>query len=54
MDLAHLFSGELAAGEHRFAWNCGGALPCAPTDGMYECLVWMNGRVETLPMVLAR
>jgi len=48
------FSGELAAGEHRFAWNCGGALPCAPTDGMYECLVWMNGRVETLPMVLAR
>ncbi len=53
-EVAHLFSGELAAGEHSFVWDCGGALPCAPTDGMYECLVRMNGRVETLPVVLAR
>ncbi|HET6402939.1 MAG TPA: hypothetical protein VFH95_16265 [Candidatus Kapabacteria bacterium] len=48
-EVAHLFSGELAAGEHSFAWSNPG-LP----DGMYECLVRMNGRVETLPVVLAR
>ncbi|HET6400508.1 MAG TPA: hypothetical protein VFH95_03830 [Candidatus Kapabacteria bacterium] len=49
-EVAHLFSGELAAGEHSFAWSKPTGLP----DGMYECLVRMNGRVETLPVVLAR
>ena len=53
-EVAHLFSGEVGAGEHSFVWDCRGAWPCAPTDGMYECLVRMNGRVETLPVMLAR
>ena len=50
VEVAHLFSGELAAGEHSFEWSKPTGLP----DGMYECLVRMNGRVETLPVVLAR
>ncbi len=54
VEVARLFSGELGAGEHSFVWNCRGALQCAPTDGVYECLVRMNGRVETLPVVLMR
>ena len=48
MEVAHLFSGELAAGEHSFVWSKPAGLP----DGMYECLVRMNGRVETMPVVL--
>ena len=50
VEVAHLFSGELAAGEHSFAWSNPPGLP----DGIYECLVRMNGQVETLPVVLAR
>jgi len=53
VEVAHLFSGELAAGEHSFVWGNPTGLPGLP-DGMYECLIRMNGRVETLPMVLAR
>ncbi len=49
-EVAHLFSGELAAGEHSVVWSKSPGLP----DGMYECLVRMNGRVETLPVVLDR
>ena len=49
-EVAHLFSGELAAGEHSFEWSKPAGLP----DEVYECLVRMNGHVETLPMVLAR
>jgi hypothetical protein len=47
-EVAHLFSGELAAGEHSFVWSNPTGLP----DGTYECLVRMNGQVQTLPMVL--
>ena len=47
-EVAHLFSGELAAGEHSFVWSNPTGLP----DGMYECLIRMNGQVQTLPMVL--
>jgi ligand-binding sensor domain-containing protein len=54
VEVARLFSGEVGAGEHNFVWNCRGALQCAPTDGTYECLVRMNGQVETLPAVLMR
>ncbi|HZK77252.1 MAG TPA: hypothetical protein VFD13_10115 [Candidatus Kapabacteria bacterium] len=50
VEVAHLFSGELGAGEHSFQWSKPIGLP----DGMYECLVRMNGRVQTLPLVLAR
>ena len=50
-EVAHLFSGELAAsGEHTFTWNPNPALP----DGMYECLIRMNGRVERVAMMLVR
>ena len=50
MQLAHLFSGEVGAGEHSFTWDA--AKMTAPR-GMYECLVRMNGQVETLPVVVA-
>jgi hypothetical protein len=49
MEIAHLFSGELGAGNHSFIWN-----PAGAPDGMYECVVRMNGRAETLPIVLMR
>jgi hypothetical protein len=48
-EVAWLFSGELAAGEHSFVWSKPTGLP----DGMYECVVRMNGHVEALPVVLA-
>jgi hypothetical protein len=49
VDVARLFSCELDAGEqHTFEWNNHTGLP----DGVYECLIRMNGQVETLPMVL--
>ncbi len=40
-EVARIFSGELSAGEHTFTWNATG-LP----DGMYECIVRMNGQVN--------
>jgi len=49
-EVAHLYSGTLGAGEHSFMWSNPTGLP----DGTYECLVHVNGRVETLPLVLAR
>jgi hypothetical protein len=48
--VARLFSGELDAGEHNFTFSNTAGLP----DGMYECLLRMSGRVETLPMVVLR
>lgn len=53
-EVAHLFSGELDATEHRFTWNTDETSALRVPDGMYECLVRMNGRVETLPVVVAR
>jgi len=52
VEVARIFSGELEAGEHSFTWDAQ-AKACA-TSGMYECVVRMNGRVETLPIVLMR
>jgi hypothetical protein len=49
-EVTHLFSGELAAGPHSFVWSNPTGLP----DGTYECLIRMNGQVQTLPMVLMR
>jgi hypothetical protein len=49
-EVAHLFSGELAAGEHSFVWSNPTGLP----DGTYECLIRFNGQVQTMPMVLMR
>jgi hypothetical protein len=48
-EVAQIFSGELSAGEHTFTWNATG-LP----DGMYECIVRMNGSIQRVPMALAR
>ncbi len=57
VEVARLFSGELGAGEHNFIWGNPTGLP----DGVYECLVRMNGQVDdrsstvqTLPVVLMR
>jgi photosystem II stability/assembly factor-like uncharacterized protein len=52
VEVARVFSGELQAGEHQFVWQAQ-AKACA-TPGMYECVVRMNGHVETLPMMLLR
>ncbi len=49
-EVAHLYSGELTAGEHSYVWSNPTALPA----GTYECLIRMNGRVQTVPMVLMR
>jgi hypothetical protein len=45
-EVARIFSGEISAGEHTFTWNATG-LP----DGMYECIMRMNGQVQRVPMV---
>jgi hypothetical protein len=48
-EVARIFSGELSAGEHSFSWDANG-LP----DGVYECIVQLNGSVERVPIVLAK
>lgn len=55
-EVVHLYSGELAAGEHTFTWE-----PTALPDGMYECVVRMNGSVDdrsstvqSVPILLQR
>jgi photosystem II stability/assembly factor-like uncharacterized protein len=47
--VATLFSGELANGEHSFNWNADGMPP-----GIYECIVQMNGQVQQVPVILSR
>ncbi|MDP4200774.1 MAG: hypothetical protein Q8922_09695 [Bacteroidota bacterium] len=49
VEVTKIFSGELTAGEHTFIWN-----PVGLPDGMYECLIRTNGRIEKLPLMLAR
>jgi photosystem II stability/assembly factor-like uncharacterized protein len=46
--VAHVFSGELDADTHNFTFANTAGLP----DGIYECMIRMNGRVGTLPLVL--
>ncbi len=53
VEVARLFSGELGVGEHNFSWDATQAGSPVPR-GTYECLVQMNGLVETLPVVLMR
>jgi len=48
-EVAHLFSGELEAGEHNFNWDA-----LSMTEGVYWCVVRMNGNVERSPMILKR
>jgi photosystem II stability/assembly factor-like uncharacterized protein len=45
-EVARIFSGELSAGDHTFTWNATG-LP----DGMYECIVRMNGQVKRVTAI---
>ncbi len=47
--VAHLFSGELAAGEHDFAWDAGTFSP-----GSYWCVVCMGGSVERIALSVER
>jgi photosystem II stability/assembly factor-like uncharacterized protein len=49
-EVARIFSGQLSAGEHSFLWGNPTGLP----DGLYECIMQMNGSIERVPMVLAR
>ena len=59
-EVARLYSGELAAGEHSFIWGADEtsaqqqARTPAPRDGMYECLVRMNGEVKSAGIVVMR
>ncbi len=48
VEVARLFSGEMGAGEHSFSWSD----PAGLQDGVYDCLVRMNGQVQTLPIIL--
>jgi hypothetical protein len=47
--VAHLFSGELAAGEHDFAWNASTFTP-----GSYWCIVRMGDSVERVALSVQR
>ena len=47
--VVRIFSGELAAGEHSFAWDANGMAP-----GMYECFVRMNGIVQRIPLAFLK
>jgi hypothetical protein len=49
VEIAHIFTGVVVAGNHSFTWN-----PAGDPDGMYECVMRMNEHVETLPIVLQR
>ncbi len=44
--VAHLFSGELGAGNHSFAWDAHGMAP-----GSYWCIVRLCGRVERVALL---
>ncbi len=48
-EVAHLYDGELGAGEHSFSWDASG-LPI----GTYFGVVRMNGLTQELPMLLSR
>ena len=46
-EVAHVFSGMISSGTQRFRWE-----PTGLPDGLYECLLRMNGQVEKLPVLL--
>jgi hypothetical protein len=48
-EVARLYEGELAAGEHSFTWDASGA-----AAGMYECVVRVNGNVQRVPLAHLR
>jgi hypothetical protein len=48
-EVARLFSGKLAAGEHSFAWDASG-MPA----GMYICVVRRDGGIKQLPIMVLK
>ena len=49
VEVAHVFSGELDAGEHRFTFHRDKL-----RAGMYECIVRMNDQRQSVPIVVAQ
>ncbi len=49
-EVARVFEGALTSGEHSFLWSKPPGLP----NGMYECVVQMNGSVQQVPMVITQ
>ncbi len=49
MEVANLYSGDLAAGEHGFTWS-----EPSICNGMYECLVRMNGELQSAGIIVMR
>ncbi len=49
VEVASLYSGELQSGIYSFGWNTSN-LP----NGVYECIVRMNGNDQTLPILISR
>ncbi len=49
VEAAHLFSGELEAGNHSFAWDAQGM-----AQGSYWCIVRMGGSVERIALSIER
>jgi hypothetical protein len=47
-EVARVFEGALTSGEHSFLWGKPTGLP----NGMYECVVEMNGSVQQVPVVV--
>lgn len=50
-EVARVYSGMLDASEHTFTWV---APKIASPRGMYECVVHMNGKMQTLPLMVTR
>jgi hypothetical protein len=48
-EVAKLFSGELAVGQHAFTWDANGV-----PAGMYQCVVRRGEGLEQLPILLLR
>jgi hypothetical protein len=49
-EIARIYSGMLGTGVHNFTWSNTSSMK----EGMYECLIRMNGQVESVPLVLDR
>jgi len=50
VEVARIFSGELDASEHTYVWSKPANLP----EGVYECVIRMNGKAAHLTLVLQR
>jgi photosystem II stability/assembly factor-like uncharacterized protein len=48
-DVANLFDGTLAAGNHFFIWNINGV-----STGTYNCIVNLNGQMLRVPIIIAK